>query len=303
MVDRLVEEAERSDYAFDPAGLVAPSGRLDAPILFGLHWPPLTEDLPEYPTMRDMIYNPCMQWMAQKFGGLDEALTFDFRPLALRKKPGYSAHPPWHDMPSGMLEIIDETLQEIMEAATAKVAVYFGKHDYKIYRKLYPASEALKLSDVPMYSRNFTHACVEYLESGPNTGEIRRLVFFCYHPGLSLYLKRIIDHSHVNTAPEVALRGVHQVQARLMEAMCDLAAVIVGRSGVCQGMFRLSDKPVLKPLHKQRPTPGVPAALDLRVNTKHRHTFHLACRAYGKEAKSGLLYTTESLPKRLVSLI
>lgn len=187
MVERLMDEAVRAKYDFDPAMLVAPSGTLDTPIMFGLHWPPLTEDLPEYPTFRDMMFNPCVRWLAKKFGGLDEALTFDFRPLALRKPKDHSTRPPWHDMPSGMLKIIDETLQEIMEAATAKVAVYFGRHDYEMYSKLYPNSEPLRLSDVPVYDRRFTHACVEYFESGPNSGEIRRVVFFCYHPGSHLY--------------------------------------------------------------------------------------------------------------------
>lgn len=92
-------------------------------------------------------------------------------------------------MPSRMLEIIDETLKEIMEAATANVAMYFGKHDYDMYMNLYPNSKPIKLSETPLFGRNFTHACIEYFESGANTGEIRRLVFFCYHPGLSLYLR------------------------------------------------------------------------------------------------------------------
>lgn len=189
MVDRLIKEAERSRYDFDPAMLVAPSGRLDAPILFGLHWPPWTEELPKYPTMLDMMYNPCIKLLAEKFGGLHEALSFDFRPLALRKPGNYYSRPPWHDMPSGMLRIIDETLKEIMEAATAKVAVYFGKHDYNMYMNLYPNSKPIKLSETPIYGRNFTHACIEYFESGANTGEIRRLVFFCYHPGSSFHLR------------------------------------------------------------------------------------------------------------------
>jgi len=186
MVKRLIDEAERAKYDFDPAMLVAPSGTLDAPILLGLHWPPLTDNLPEYANIRDMMYNPCIKWLAKKFGGLQDALTFDFRPLALPKPADYGQNPPWYDMPSGMLKIIDETLQEIMDAASAKVAVYFGKHDYEIYRKLYPNSEALRLSDTPIY-KQFAHACVEYFESGPNTGEIRRIVFFPFHPGLCLY--------------------------------------------------------------------------------------------------------------------
>lgn len=178
MVERLLEEAASSGYAgFDPAMLVAPSGSLDAPILLGLHWPPWTEDLPEYPNICDMMRNPCIQWLDKQFG-LQGALTFDFRPLALRKPKDYGERPPWYDMPPRMLEIIDETLREIMDASTAKAAVYFGKYDYEIYRKLYPNSEPIKLSSVPMYGK-YTHACIEYSKNG----EIRRIAFFCYHPG------------------------------------------------------------------------------------------------------------------------
>jgi hypothetical protein len=50
--------------------LVAPSGTPDAPIMLGLHWPPLKKILQEYSTMRDMMFNPCIQWLAKKFGGL-----------------------------------------------------------------------------------------------------------------------------------------------------------------------------------------------------------------------------------------
>jgi hypothetical protein len=196
MVERLTDEAVRAAYDFDPARLVAPSGTLDAPIMFGLHWPPLTDTLRKYSTIGDTMFNPCIKWLAKKFGGLDDALAFDFRPLALRKPEDYSDRPPWHDMPSGMLVIIDETLQEIMEASAAKVAVYFGKHCYEMYRKLYPNSEPVKLSNVPMYGRKFTHACVEHFESGPNTDEIRRVVFFCYHPGSYLFIRFIVDHSY-----------------------------------------------------------------------------------------------------------
>lgn len=178
MVSRLVEEAARSGYAtFDPAMLVAPSGNLNAPILLGLHWPPWTKDLPEYPHIHEMVRNPCIQWLDKHFV-LQDALTFDFRPFTFRKPKNYADRPPWYDMPPRMLEIIDQTLREIMDASKAKAAVYFGKYDYEIYRKLYPNSEPIKLSSVPMYGE-YIHACVEYTE----TGEIRRTVFFCYHPG------------------------------------------------------------------------------------------------------------------------
>jgi hypothetical protein len=36
-------------------------------------------------------------------------------------------------MPPRMLKTIEETLSEIMEAVTAKTAVYFGKSDYEMY--------------------------------------------------------------------------------------------------------------------------------------------------------------------------
>jgi hypothetical protein len=315
MVERLVDEAIRAKYDFDPAMLVAPSGTLDAPIMLGLHWPPLTENLPEYPTMRDMEFNPCIKWLAKKFGGLDGALTFDFRPLAFRKPKDYTNHPPWHEMPYGMLDIIDESLQEMMEAATAKVAVYFGRHDYDIYRSLYPDSETLQLSDIPMYGHNFTHACVEYIESGPNSGEIRRVVFFCFHPGSYLYPRSCCSPftEYANNAPEAAIRGIHDVQAKLMDDLCDLAAVIVGRSGICHDMFHTRGKPwsgrgPKKSVHTPRPfvrkpTKGVPRELDLVLNHTHKYAFTMACRAYAKETKSGLLYTLKTLPKRLVSLI
>jgi hypothetical protein len=49
-----------------------------------------------------------------------------------------------------MLKIIYETPKGMMEAATAKVAVYFGKHDYDMYMDLYPNSEAIRLPGTPL---------------------------------------------------------------------------------------------------------------------------------------------------------
>jgi hypothetical protein len=60
IVERLTNEAVRTAYDFDPAMLVAPSGTLDSPIIFGLHWPLSTETLQEYSSMRDMMFNPCI---------------------------------------------------------------------------------------------------------------------------------------------------------------------------------------------------------------------------------------------------
>jgi hypothetical protein len=42
-------------------------------------------------------------------------------------------------------------LSEMMEAATAKVAVYFGKHDYDMYMDLDPNSEAIELTGTPLF--------------------------------------------------------------------------------------------------------------------------------------------------------
>lgn len=83
-----------------------------------------------------------------------------------------------------------------------------------------------------------------------------------------------------------------------MDDLCDLAAVIVGRSRTCHGMYRFNS--VSRSI--RRPTESEP---DLRVNPRGRdkYVFTIACRAYAKETRSGLLYTRESLPKRMVSLI
>lgn len=44
--------------------LVMPNGTLDDPIMFGLHWPLLTDKFPEYPTVSNMMYNPCINdWL------------------------------------------------------------------------------------------------------------------------------------------------------------------------------------------------------------------------------------------------
>jgi len=318
MVDRLTGEAVRSKYtSFDPAMLVAPSGSLDDPILFGLHWPPWTEKLGEYSSMRDMMQNACIKWLDENLG-LQNALTFDFRPLAFKKPENYSEHPPWYDMPPRMLEIINETLREIMDASSAKAAVYFGKHDYEIYQTLYPNSVPLKLSSVPMY-RQSTHACIEYSD----TGEIRRIVFFCYHPGLCHYHQKYC--SHINNVSEAAIRGVHPVQAQLMEKLYQLATMIAGRTRVCHDMFshsnrafnltRRSFRPNNTPFGKEtratlrketRATPrketrATPRELAYREG--YKHAFNLACRVYAKEAKTGVLCTLQSLPRRLVSMI
>lgn len=47
-----------------------------------------------------------------------------------------------------MLEILDDTLQEMMDAATAKVAVYFGQHDHEMCRKLYQRSEPPRMLEI-----------------------------------------------------------------------------------------------------------------------------------------------------------
>jgi hypothetical protein len=82
-----------------------------------------------------MILNPYVQWLDEQFV-LQNALTFDFRPLALRKPEDYSERPPYHDLLPRMLEIIDETLSEIGDVFTVEAAVYFGTYDYDIQRKL-----------------------------------------------------------------------------------------------------------------------------------------------------------------------
>jgi hypothetical protein len=66
MVERLTKEAARTAYDFDPTMLVAPGGTLDAPIALGLHWPPLSDKLQKYSTMRDMMFSLCLQWLAKK---------------------------------------------------------------------------------------------------------------------------------------------------------------------------------------------------------------------------------------------
>lgn len=101
-----------------------------------------------------------------------------------------------------------------------------------------------------------------------------------------------------------------------MEDLCNLAMVIAGRSKVRDGMFNLTAsvfkhtnvpfKPIDKPFAQERvreQPKGTPRELDMQLNPAHKHAFHIACRAYGKETQSGLLYTLESLPKRLVSII
>jgi hypothetical protein len=284
MVDRLLVHAAESGYDFDPAMLVAPSGTLDAPIILGLHWPPKTRHLAEYSNMEDMMYNPCVELLAEKFGGLDNALTLDFRPLAMEKPPNYSNRPPCADMPATMLQDFDDTLQEIMEASSAKVAVYFGRWNLKTYRNLYPKSEAIKLADIPMFNMQ-THAYVEQFQSGPMTGQVRRLVVFCYHPGslfpLPEYFQLLIS------AIEAFLRGVHPLQVRTMDHLCNLAVVLAQRSKVALSM--LSDNFVSR----------------ARTRTAKRRgkqdPFNQLCKLLVREYQRDSPYSQDLLPKNLVS--
>lgn len=77
--------------------------------------------------------------------GLRDVLTFTFRSLALRKPKDYYERTPCHDMPPRMLEHVVEPLSEIRDASIMKVAVYFGKYDYEVHRKLHPDSEPTQL--------------------------------------------------------------------------------------------------------------------------------------------------------------
>ena len=68
-------------------------------------------------------------------------------------------------MPLRMLDIIDETLSEIMKSVIAKTAKHCGNHDYELYEKLFPKSEPVQISGIPMYGPKFAQV-LKWTEHG-----------------------------------------------------------------------------------------------------------------------------------------
>ena len=102
------------------------------------------------------------------------------------------------------------------------------------------------------------------------------------------------------------MRGLHPVQATLMENMCNLASDIVELSGVQRDLFRrylklLPGRPVKESIYTKL-IPGDKLDIVFR-NIKRSGDFTIACRAYGVEVRDKCLYTLQTLPKRLMGLL
>lgn len=102
------------------------------------------------------------------------------------------------------------------------------------------------------------------------------------------------------------MRGLHPVQATLMENICNLASDVVELPGVQRNLFRhylklLPGRPVKKSIYTKL-EPGDKLDIVFR-NIKFSTDYTIASRAYGVEIRDKRLYTHQTLPKRLLGLL